>query len=249
MVVIPASSLHYFGNARFMLNNYYGYPDLRPEAWTSAYLPTGRYRYKITHYTNANYMYEYLKEWMKPENHRQLNSPGFQKKLMDSIDKMSVTSNEIVFYIVEPDAEQNEDRLAFMRCFKQQRRGEKNNQFLYELIKNYLNKYRNSRYNYKYKIFDLYCVIEPSDILWNLITPKEILELSKDSYYANNISGFGFAIHKDLQTDKRRFTPIIENNKRLMKEYPNTQLAKYAEFKVSDNEWFRVKWIKEGKEE
>jgi len=217
------------------LNNYYGISKTRPKEGKGKYLPIGFYQYQITHYTNANYMYEKLQS----EYHKQ----------NITIDKMPVVSNELTFYIVGPNAEQDKERLAYLQCRKTHS-WQTNKEEIIRLYREYFTNYKNSPLFYKYVLMlGLDILLSPPANTQIYYTKEEILNKVKNSYSSFEFSEGCNKMYDDLKNDDRRFTPKIEGYKRIANKYPDTQISKYLLMKVSENEQFKKKWLKSGKTE
>jgi hypothetical protein len=119
------------------IHRYYGYSYRGPETNRSVYLPPGKYSFQITHYANDNYLYE--------------KTQAEFSKVKKSIDRMLIVSNELVFYIVNPNAEQEKERLAYLEC-RRTYGWEKNKEEIIRLYREYFDKYKNSPLFYKYDL-------------------------------------------------------------------------------------------------
>ncbi len=212
----------------FLMTSDYGVKDTRNEAFWPYYLPPGRYSFQLTHYTNARHLYE--------KTQAKLSNRAIE------IDKMPVVSNEIVFYIIEPQtAEQEKERQAYIKCRNRDYR------YPFDLIialENYFENYKNSNLFYKYELLS---TMKATRTNINF-SKEETLNQVKNSYAAFY---FKSASKKDygFQDDKREFTPQIEIDKQIAAKYPDTQLAKYSFANVRALEQMRAKFLKEGKEE
>ena len=226
------------------LNGYYGYPDNRTEAWQSRYLSPGEYRFQITHYTNANFMHEYFmaRYNVRPRTKEEM------AEIWGTIDKMPITSNELIIHIVLPNEQQEKERLVYMEC-KGQAWRENKNKFI-ELYKNYFAQYHNSENYYKYSLMRMLYIFYPPPANTIIVyTPEELIEQTKDSYFAFYTASLGHYVYEDLKSDERQFTPWIERYNRLAKQYPNTQLSKYAKIEARDKKRYKARLLKAGKSE
>jgi len=210
------------------IHNWFGNRDIRPVTYQQFYLPAGRYSFKITHYTNNNYVYE--ESILKQKN----------------VDKMPITSNELVFYIIDPQTpEQEDERQLFMKC-KTMGRWVLHS----DVVKEYFDNYSESNLFYKYDLlYRLIMCMEPPTNTQLYYTTNEILDRMKNSFISYYQTDVGLQIYDDLKNDNRPYTPRIESCQRLAIKYPNTQLEKYCNYMARSYERNKENRLKEGKSE
>jgi len=208
----------------FNIASSFGYTDNRTEpSWRGYYLKPGKYTYQITFYSNSNYKYEFQKALSKSK----IYNTETREQILSTIDRMPVKSNKLTFTIVEPDSEQSEERSA-MNDIMNINWVKNQSEFIKQATK-YFDKYSNSNTLYKYYIYDRIRILrEPplkKEVIFSL---TDLLDKCKNTYYSYKIVGSGKEIYKDLKSDNRTYTPRIEGYKRIVKKYPNTKLAIYA---------------------
>lgn len=223
----------------------FGYIDDRIEpSWRKYYLKPGKYTYQITLYSNSNYLYEYNQSLLELK----VNNIEDREKVLNTIDRMPVKSNVLTFYIVEPDSGQNVERLAMINLMKINWI-DNQLEFINQTEK-YLSAYKNSDNLYKYFVYDRIRLLrEPPINIEVILSINNLFSECKNSYYSYKMIEYGKELYKDLKSDNRRYTPIIEGYYRIANNYPNSRLAIYANSAARDKEIFREKFLKSGKTE
>lgn len=137
---------------------------------------------------------------------------------------MPVTSNELAIHVIEPNEKQNKERLAYMECSKYSFAWQINKDKIFELYQEYFEKYNNSKNYYKYDLMYSMSIYHFPPIDTTIVyTKEELIEKTKDSYFAYHTIPLSYYIYEDLKSDKRKFIPWIEGYERIAKQYPNTQ--------------------------
>jgi len=216
----------------FRLNYYFGNKDPRDYAIHTRYLPAGTYTLQITHFTNANYMYERI----HGTDHSDVN-------------KMPAVSNELSFTVIQPTGSKEQERKDYMYAIQQNilnRRDDKS--LAYEHLKSFYLKYPNSPYLPYVLCRSFY--IKDKDINGErFLTGAEVLDLTKHSYSSFLFRGYVKSLYPDLADDKRYITPNKIAAERSAITYAGSKLGIYLKAEAQDMQYSLDRIHDLGKEE